>query len=49
MTLIGKPYFQDRGYGTSLLDFAKDQGLPIKVIARNQSKDFFISCDDFDW
>lgn len=34
--------FQDRGYGTSLLDFAKDQGLPIKVIARNQSKDFFI-------
>lgn len=34
--------FQDRGYGTSLLDFAKNQGLPIKVIARNQSKDFFI-------
>ncbi|GAA6818050.1 N-acetyltransferase [Staphylococcus lloydii] len=34
--------FQDRGYGTELLDFAKSQGLPIKVIARNQSKDFFV-------
>lgn len=34
--------FQDRGYGTELLDFAKSQGLPIKVIARNQSKNFFI-------
>lgn len=34
--------FQDRGYGTTLLDFAKKQGLPIKVIARNQSKEFFI-------
>lgn len=34
--------FQDRGYGKELLAFAKEQGLPIKVIARNQSKDFFI-------
>jgi GNAT superfamily N-acetyltransferase len=34
--------FQDRGYGTELLDFAKSHGLPIKVIARNQSKDFFV-------
>ncbi|SCS98164.1 N-acetyltransferase [Staphylococcus caeli] len=34
--------FQDRGYGKALLDFAKEQGLPIKVIARNQSKPFFI-------
>ncbi|MDH9160334.1 MULTISPECIES: N-acetyltransferase [Staphylococcus] len=34
--------FQDRGYGTALLNHAKVQGLPIKVIARNQSKDFFI-------
>lgn len=34
--------FQDRGYGTELLDFAKSQGFPIKVIARNQSKDFFV-------
>lgn len=34
--------FQNRGYGKALLDFAKDQGLPIKVIARNQSKPFFI-------
>ena len=34
--------FQNRGYGKALLDFAKDQGLPIKVIARNQSKQFFI-------
>ncbi|WP_426703833.1 N-acetyltransferase [Staphylococcus shinii] len=34
--------FQNRGYGKVLLDFAKDQGLPIKVIARNQSKQFFI-------
>lgn len=34
--------FQDRGYGKALLDFAKEQGLPIKVIARNQSKQFFI-------
>lgn len=34
--------FQGRGYGKALLDFAKEQGQPIKVIARNQSKDFFI-------
>ncbi|WP_251516253.1 MULTISPECIES: N-acetyltransferase [Staphylococcus] len=34
--------FQDRGYGTELINFAKEQGRPIKVIARNQSKDFFI-------
>lgn len=34
--------FQNRGYGTDLLDFAKTQGLPIKVIARNQSKQFFL-------
>jgi len=34
--------FQDRGYGKALLDFAKEQGFPIKVIARNQSKEFFI-------
>lgn len=34
--------FQDRGYGTELLDFAKSHRLPIKVIARNQSKDFFV-------
>ncbi|MBF7017361.1 N-acetyltransferase [Staphylococcus durrellii] len=34
--------FQDRGYGTELLNYAKSQELPIKVIARNQSKDFFI-------
>ena len=34
--------FQNRGYGKELLDFAKKQGLPIKVIARNQSKAFFI-------
>ena len=30
--------FQGRGYGEALLDFAKEQGQPIKVIARNQSK-----------
>lgn len=34
--------FQGRGYGKALLDFAKEQGQPIKVIARNQSKNFFI-------
>ncbi|MDW5471936.1 N-acetyltransferase [Staphylococcus equorum] len=34
--------FQNRGYGKELLNFAKKQGLPIKVIARNQSKEFFI-------
>jgi len=34
--------FQGRGYGKELLDYAKAQGLPIKVIARNQSKEFFI-------
>ncbi|EJY94578.1 N-acetyltransferase [Staphylococcus arlettae] len=34
--------FQNRGYGTNLLDFAKSQDLPIKVIARNQSKQFFL-------
>ncbi|MCU5745712.1 N-acetyltransferase [Staphylococcus sp. SQ8-PEA] len=34
--------FQGRGYGEQLLNFAKDQGLPIKVIARNRSKDFFL-------
>ncbi|MGX5790214.1 N-acetyltransferase [Staphylococcus equorum] len=34
--------FQNRGYGKELLNFAKKQGLPIKVIARNQSKAFFI-------
>ena len=34
--------FQGCGYGEALLDFAKEQGQPIKVIARNQSKNFFI-------
>ncbi|EKU50374.1 N-acetyltransferase [Staphylococcus massiliensis] len=34
--------YQSKGYGQKLLDFAKSFNLPIKVIARNQSKDFFI-------
>lgn len=34
--------FQGRGYGQALLDYAKSHNLPIKVIARNKSKDFFL-------
>lgn len=36
------PSFQSRGLGTDLVNFAKDKNLPIKAVARNQSKDFFI-------
>ena len=35
--------YQDRGYGKQLLDYAKNFDLPIKCIARNQSKDFFLN------
>ncbi|MHD0398007.1 N-acetyltransferase [Staphylococcus simulans] len=34
--------YQSRGLGTELVNFAKEKHLPIKAIARNQSKDFFI-------
>lgn len=36
------PNYQSRGLGTELVNFAKEKHLPIKAIARNQSKDFFI-------
>lgn len=36
------PDYQSRGLGTDLVNFAKDKHLPIKAIARNQSKDFFV-------
>lgn len=35
------PEYQHHGYGRALIDFAKEKGLPIKAIGRNQLKDFF--------
>lgn len=34
--------YQDRGFGSQLLDYAKSFNLPIKAIARFESKGFFI-------
>ncbi|ELH8541215.1 N-acetyltransferase [Staphylococcus pseudintermedius] len=34
--------YQGKGYGSALVAYAKSFDLPIKAIARNESKDFFI-------
>mgnify|MGYP001507555824 FL=1 len=34
--------YQQRGYGQTLIDYAKSLQLPIKAIARQDSKEFFI-------
>ncbi|WAA13697.1 N-acetyltransferase [Fervidibacillus halotolerans] len=36
------PDFQNQGFGTALVDFAKGFGLPIKTNARMQSKEFWL-------
>ena len=33
--------YQNRGYSKQLIDFAKSFNLPIKAIARNNSKSYF--------
>lgn len=34
--------YQGRGYAKKLIDFAKENNKPIKAIARNNSKDYFL-------
>ena len=36
------PKYQNRGYASELIDFAKSFNMPIKAIGRNDSKDFFL-------
>lgn len=36
------PSYQSRGLGTELVDYAKSAQLPIKALARNKSRDFFV-------
>ncbi|GAA3718357.1 N-acetyltransferase [Salinicoccus jeotgali] len=33
--------YRGRGYGSKLIDFAKDYGMPIKAISRQNSRGFF--------
>ena len=39
------PKYQNRGYASELIDFAKSFNMPIKAIGRNDSKDFFYIMD----
>lgn len=39
------PKYQSRGYAKDLINFAKSFDLPIKAIARNQSKEYLLKQD----